>query len=111
MMFTCDERGLYVKDKKPQVDWCMVMVEEFTDRQVERAQQCRKLLHDLDAPSYADLGRAIQMNLIKNNPVIFQDIKLAEDVFGKDISVLKGKETRPHPSLVTQEYLWTYQPN
>ena len=45
------------------------------------------------------------MHLIKNNPAITEDMKLAEDVFGKDVSVLKGKETRPHPALVTKEDL------
>ena len=88
-----------MKDNKPQVDWCMAMVEGFTNHKIERAQQCWKLLHDLGAPSYADLGRAIQMNLIKNNPVIFQDIKLVKQVFGKYLSLLKGKESRPHPAL------------
>ena len=88
--FSCDARGIYVKDPRPNEECCHNMVEGFTDKEVERAKQCQKFLHDLDVPSYSDLKSTTRMNLIKNNPVITEDVKLAEDVFGKDVSVLKG---------------------
>lgn len=94
-----------MKYYKPQVNWCMSIVEGFTDDQVQRARECWKLLHELGASSYVYLCRTIKMNLIKKNMVIFQDIKLAEKVFRKDVIVLKGKETRPHTALVTKEEL------
>ena len=68
-----------------------------------RAKTCWKLVHDLDGPSYDDLGEAIQMNLIKNNPVITKYVKLTEVIFGIDVSILKGKQIKPHPCLVTKE--------
>ena len=53
-------------------------VEGFTQREVDRAKKCRKLLHDLSAPSYADLRKLLRMNLLKNCPVNHDDVKLVQ---------------------------------
>ena len=75
-------------------------VEGFTQWEVERAKKCRKLLHDLSAPSYADLRKLLRMNLLKNCPVTHEDVVLAKKSFGKDVAVLKGKEIKPRPPVV-----------
>ena len=62
--FTCDERGLYTKDPKPMVNWCMTQIQGYTPREVRRGKRCRKLLHDLDAPSTEDLAVLLRLNLI-----------------------------------------------
>ena len=36
MTFTCDDRGIYVKDPRPNEESCQNMVEGFTDREVKR---------------------------------------------------------------------------
>ena len=77
-------------------------VEGYTRREVLRAKRCRKLLHDLSAPSYADINKMIRMNLIKNCPVGCADVKLAQEIFGKDVAVLKGKSVRPKPNAATK---------
>ena len=51
-------------------------VEGFTQREVERAKKCRKLLHDLSAPSYADMRKLLWMNLLKNCLVTHKDVVL-----------------------------------
>src|SRR5210317_1558710 len=38
--------------------------------------------------------------MIKNCPVTIEDVKIAEDIWGKDISYLKGKTTRNKPPVV-----------
>ena len=43
------------------------------------------------------------MNLVKNNPVTVDDIKLAESIYGPDIGVLKGKTTRSKPAPVVRD--------
>jgi hypothetical protein len=50
--------------------------------------------------SYITHFKAIlQMNLISNNPITIEDIKLAEQVVGLDIRLLKGKTTHKTPEL------------
>jgi hypothetical protein len=45
------------------------------------------------------------MNLITNNPIMQEDIVVAEQVFGPDISSLKGKTTRKAPTPVVNDYI------
>ena len=71
LTFLCDERGIYTKDAKPMVNWCLIEVQGFSPREVARAKRYKRLLHDLDAPSSDDLEVVICLNLIKNNPVIY----------------------------------------
>ena len=75
-------------------------VEGFTQREVNCAKKCRKLLHDLSAPSYADLRKLLRMNFLKTCPVSHKDFVLAQRIFGKDVAVLKGKEVKPRPPVV-----------
>ena len=44
------------------------------------------------------------MNGVHNCPVRLEDIKVAEDIFGPDMAVLKGKSTRPRPKAVLQDW-------
>ena len=87
--FSCSSRGMYVKDDPPKSARIFNSIEGFIDREVVRAKTCRKLVHDLDGLSYDSLLATIQMNLIKNNLVITKDVKLTEDIFGRDVSILK----------------------
>ena len=52
-------------------------------------------------PSITDFKNAIKMNYIHNFPITIEDINIAEDIFGKDIYILKGKTTRQSPYAVT----------
>jgi hypothetical protein len=45
------------------------------------------------------------MNIIKNCPVTTEDFNIAEKIFGKDISSLKGKSTRQKPKPVREDLL------
>jgi hypothetical protein len=40
------------------------------------------------------------MNLINNCPITIEDIKIAEDIYGPDIAVLKRKTVRKKPIQV-----------
>ena len=62
-------------------------------------------MHGMSAPTYADLGKVVRMNLIKNCPVSMEDIRLAEKVFGRDVPVLKGKTVRPRSKQVNRDDL------
>ena len=48
-------------------------------------------------PSIEDFKNAIQYRYIDDCPIKIADIEVAEDIFGKDIHVLKGKTLRKAP--------------
>jgi hypothetical protein len=75
----------------------------FSNRQVERARQARNLARALGCPSDADLKTVIRLNLIKDCPIVQDDVVLAEKIFGKDIAILMGKTTRKKPILVVHD--------
>ena len=60
-------------------------------RQIQRARKARNLHQMMGHPSAADYKTAIKCDHVKNCPVTIKDIKIAEDVFRKDICVSKGK--------------------
>jgi hypothetical protein len=75
----------------------------FTNRQVKRAQDVRNLARALGCPSNADLKKVIRLNMIKDCPVVEEDVILSKKIFGKDVAVLKGKTTRTKPKPVTHD--------
>lgn len=77
--------------------------EFYTPRQIQRATRARDLSRAIGCPSDADLRAILKMNSIKDCPVVEDDIKLAESIFGKDIAVLKGKITRQKPTPVIRD--------
>ena len=101
--------GLYYYDNKNKDFNFMETVEEnkrfYTDRQIERAKTARKLYNTIGNPSVHDFKNLIKMNSIKNCPVTIEDINIAENIFGKDISTLKGKTTRTKPIPVVKDLI------
>ena len=77
----------------------------YTPRQIEQAQQARKLMHTLGFPTVDNLRKMIQSNAIDDNPVTLKDVKIAEAVYGKDVASLKGKTTRSKPKPVVNNYV------
>ena len=104
--------GLYLFKPPPQAIQEVNMIETvkekellFTPLQISRAKQAQKLYHNLDTPSIKDFKAIIRVNAIENNLVTIDDINIAEKVFGKDISSLKGKTTRTRPTPVINDYI------
>ncbi len=77
----------------------------YTRQQYKRAIKARDLLYSLLAPTIKDLKYVVQSNSIKDNPVTEEDIKIAEDIFGPEVAVMKGRNTRSRPTPVTQDYI------
>ena len=57
------------------------------------------------APTISNLKSMLRQNIIMNCPVATKDVDNAEKIFGRDISSLKGKSTRPTPTTVTDDYV------
>jgi hypothetical protein len=62
----------------------------YTKHQFEQARHSCQLLHSLGNPLINDLKAIIWMNLIENNPVTTEDIKITKKIFGPNIPSLKG---------------------
>jgi hypothetical protein len=69
----------------------------YTQRQFERAKEARRLYHIVGTPTVENFKSLLRMNVIKDCPVTTEDVNIAEKIFGKDISSLKGKSTRRKP--------------
>ena len=45
----------------------------------------------------------LRQNMLKNCPVTYEDVNLATKVFGKDGSIVKGKDVKPKLPIVSKE--------
>jgi len=77
----------------------------YTQRQYERAVAARALYHNVGAPTMENFKKMIQANMIRNNPITVEDVNIAENIFGPDISVLKGKSTRTKRKVVKEDLI------
>ena len=75
----------------------------FSDRQIQRAKTARRLSWILMFPSERDLKWFCSRPQMKNNPVVANDVDLANKIFGPDVAALKGKTKRQHPLPVIED--------
>ncbi|KAI2501816.1 Reverse transcriptase (RNA-dependent DNA polymerase) [Fragilaria crotonensis] len=71
----------------------------------KRARRARDLYHALGTPSINDFKAMLQMNILTNNPVTTDDIKIAKKIFGPDIGAFKGKGTQRKLAPVVNDYI------
>jgi hypothetical protein len=79
--------------------------EGFTKRQIKGAETARALYTTLSYPSMKDFKWVIHSNQIKNCPVTVQDVDVAITIWGKNITALKGKNTRSKTNRVARSYV------
>jgi hypothetical protein len=79
--------------------------EFHTEREFKRAKRAQDFFHAMGSPLIPDLMAILCMNLVKDNPIRIEDIKLAKDIFGPDVATLKGKTTRRKPLPVVENYI------
>ena len=74
---------------------------KYTDRDVERADRARRF-QELSGSSLATFLDVVDNNLLKNNPITRDDVKMTEDIYGTCVSNLQGKTARkkvPHVEI------------
>ena len=71
--------------------------EGYSKLQQDRAKEAQKLYHIIGAPTIENFKYLIKSNQVMNCPVTMDDIDIAQDMHGKDISYLKGRTTRRNP--------------
>ena len=74
-----------------------------TAQEINQAKEARKFYHNIGAPTLENVKHSMKGNSVRNNPVTEQDMIMAEDVFGKDPSYLKGKTTKRTPKAVIDD--------
>ena len=72
----------------------------FTKRDAEGAKEARKMYDKMLYLSHADLKWLIKNNQIKNCKVSVRNIDTAQEIWGKEISALKGKTVQGNPTVV-----------
>ena len=65
----------------------------FSKRQIKQAVKARKLLFALGLPTYKELKRIINTNGLRDSPISSQDVAIAEKIYQKEVSILKGNTT------------------
>ena len=98
ILFSPSRTGIYRYDNSGK-DFCFnqTVAENkmlFSKRQIDQANAARKLYHAIGNPSTRDFRSMLRSNMIRNCPITEEDVKIAEKIYGKDISTLKGKSTR-----------------
>ena len=79
---------------------------KLSKRQVERAERARALYETMGFSGMRDFEAVVKMNGIRNNPVIFDDIKIMKAICGKyNECALKGKTTRSKPKVVLRDHI------
>ena len=59
----------------------------------------------LRTPTLSDFVAVLQMNLIKNNPILLSDIKLAKNIYRPNVGSIKGKTTQRKPLPVMEDLI------
>ena len=94
------------KDRKAILQTVEENKSKFSKRQVQRAETARRLCETVGFGSLRDCQSVVQMNGIKNNPVVLDDIKIMKEMYGDhNVFSLKGKATRTKPKVVRKDYI------
>ena len=107
MLFKMHPSGLHYFD--PDNEECMFVntvtenMQDFTKRQIQRAEVARALYRKLGFPSTKDFKWVVMSNQIRDCPVTVSDIEVATKIWGKDIAMLKGKTVKKKPLPVVKD--------
>ena len=59
----------------------------------------------MEVPTIAHLVKLIQTNMIQNNPLTMENVKLAQAIFGEIIATLKGNSTCKQTPIQRTDYI------
>ena len=108
--FQCTKSGIYccnLKQSESFVFNSILSVEgqkqQYSALDIGRATKARKLQETMGFISEQDLLRVVDNNLIRDSKVRRRDVLMAQDIFGPNTNVLKGKTTRKTPAHVRED--------
>ena len=108
--FKASDFGLYYYDLNidPDFSFLQTVAENkfpYSNRQFQRGKLAREVCHSIDNPLMESFNKILRTNGLRNCPVTIEDINIAENIFGKDVSTLKGNTTRRKSNIVINDYL------
>jgi hypothetical protein len=77
----------------------------FTKKQIQRAQEARRLMLMMGVPSERAFQSMVHLNQLKNCPITHDDIKVAHTIYGRDLANTRGKMVRRKPERVDTDYV------
>ena len=77
----------------------------YTQAQYDRAVKAWSLYHELGAPTLDNNKRFIKMGGVQNCPIRIEDINIAQNIFGPDMTTLKGKSSHKKPKPVLKDLI------
>jgi hypothetical protein len=89
-----------VEEKTMLVRTVEEMKRNFTKREIEGAEEVRRLYVIVGRPARRTFEEMIRKGRLLNNPVTVQDYRNALQIYGEDFGVLKGKTTRQKPEHI-----------
>ena len=67
--------------------------ERYTTRDIKRADRARRFQH-ITGQTIKQILHAVDYNILQNLPILQEDVRMAEDIYGPSIPHLKGKILR-----------------
>eukprot|EP00978_Attheya_sp_CCMP212_P004566 scaffold9975_cov51-Attheya_sp.AAC.2 len=95
-VFSESKCGLYFMDASASETENLFVntVERIARRDYSQAVLARKIQKTIGHPSTRTFINIVENKLLKNCPITTRDIKIAEEIFGPDVGILKGKTVR-----------------
>ena len=96
-IFTKNDQRVYTLSSEKPVQLVQTVAERasmLNQRQLAGVQRCRDWYHALGCPPISDLKVALKLNTFANCPITNEDINNMVKVYGRDVAVQKGKNTR-----------------
>ena len=111
MVFKPHPSGLHVldvNDSRSHASYAFVEtvsenMQLFTKRQITSAQQAPDLQAGLGFPSVQDYQWIVKTNMLKDCPVVSQDVDVALKVWDRQVPILKGKTVSRKNPVVTED--------
>jgi len=72
----------------------------YTARELKQIEEARRLYVIMGRPAKADFLMMLKKGKLLDNPVRIEDFANAENIYGKDLGVIKGKTVRVKPERV-----------
>ena len=91
------------KEKVQLLDTVESNMEGFSKTGIKRAKQVKQIYHKVGAWGIKNFQYLIKGNMIKNCPVVSDDIDNMIKIWGKDTTYLKGKMVQRTPSKVIDD--------
>ena len=97
--FKESSKGLYYSDMREHQQATVLVntieynKSKYSSSDYSRAVDARKVQNIIGAPTFKQYRHIVDSNTMRNCPLLPTDIEAAEDIFGKNIQILKGRTT------------------